>query len=124
MYITVSDAQSSVSVSGLAPPANDVSTEAKTQSSDVDCRFYTEMMDCVPHESVSVPLIMHCMLEQVSIDWVSCIPLFYLHIDRMQVVCIPHNLKWVTWDILIFTCSGAMMQMWAFFTVQQRYGND
>ncbi len=66
----VSDAQSAVSVTAAlaAQPATDVLAEGKVQSAEVDSRYYTEMMDCVPHESVSVPLIMHCMLEQVSIQ--------------------------------------------------------
>ncbi|CAK8694543.1 unnamed protein product [Clavelina lepadiformis] len=32
---------------------------------ETDTRFYQDLMDCVPMESVSVPLILHCMLEQV-----------------------------------------------------------
>ncbi|CAH1799483.1 unnamed protein product [Owenia fusiformis] len=33
---------------------------------EVDLRYYKELMSCVPQESVSVPLIMHCMLEQIQ----------------------------------------------------------
>ncbi|XP_022082066.1 sperm-associated antigen 17-like isoform X2 [Acanthaster planci] len=40
--------------------------EQKPPLPEVDMRYYSELMDSLPHESVSVPIIMHCMLEQIT----------------------------------------------------------
>ncbi|XP_035479939.2 sperm-associated antigen 17 isoform X3 [Scophthalmus maximus] len=37
-------------------------------STDVDMRYYSNLLDLVPPEACSVPLILHCVLEQVVIS--------------------------------------------------------
>ncbi|XP_056156134.1 sperm-associated antigen 17 [Lampris incognitus] len=41
-------------------------------STDVDMRYYGSLLDLVPPESCSVPLILHCMLEQVVVSKEKC----------------------------------------------------
>ncbi|XP_056225932.1 sperm-associated antigen 17 isoform X2 [Seriola aureovittata] len=54
------------SVREESPP--DHETELPPLSTDVDMRYYDNLLNLVPPEACSVPLILHCMLEQVVIS--------------------------------------------------------
>ena len=51
--------------SSLLVPPGGTEPEPTAAKPDLDMRYYKELMDTVPQESASVPLILHSMLEQV-----------------------------------------------------------
>ena len=53
-----------LSMSLNAPSPSKISDSDKVY----DIRYYNELMDSVPAEYVSTPLILHCMLEQVTLQ--------------------------------------------------------
>ncbi|RUS91851.1 hypothetical protein EGW08_000422 [Elysia chlorotica] len=52
--------------SAVEPGGAAAAPESRIPPPPVDMRYYNDLMNTVPQESVSVPLILHCMLEQIT----------------------------------------------------------
>ncbi|XP_033635929.1 sperm-associated antigen 17-like [Asterias rubens] len=64
--LTTSGAGAALTAGGPADIQGLGGLEQKPSPAEVDQRYYNELMDSIPHESASIPLIMHCMLEQIT----------------------------------------------------------
>ncbi|KAM7377443.1 hypothetical protein PAMA_013973 [Pampus argenteus] len=66
-------------------------------STDVDMRYYSNLLDLVPPEACSVPLILHCMLEQVVVSAEQ--PISVSHVAEEPE---SHNGPWLDYQLVSY----------------------
>ncbi|KAM7366160.1 hypothetical protein PAMP_015625 [Pampus punctatissimus] len=66
-------------------------------STDVDMRYYSNLLDLVPPEACSVPLILHCMLEQVVVSTEQ--PISVSHVAEEPE---SHNGPWLDYQLVSY----------------------
>ncbi|XP_044196890.1 sperm-associated antigen 17 isoform X3 [Thunnus albacares] len=79
-----------------SPP--DQETAQPPLSTDVDMRYYSNLLDLVPPEACSVPLILHCMLEQVVVSAEQSISVPSHVADESE----PHNGPWLDHQLVSY----------------------
>ena len=57
--------QTSAFPNSSSAETSDQNAQSNTESNHFDVRYYNELMDSIPSENVSIPIVMHCMIEQV-----------------------------------------------------------
>ncbi|XP_040887756.1 sperm-associated antigen 17 [Toxotes jaculatrix] len=75
------------------PP--DPETELPPLSTDVDMRYYSNLLNMIPPEACSVPLILHCMLEQVVVSSQASVSP-QSHVAKKPS---PHNGPWLDCEL-------------------------